>query len=51
MFSLGALSWLFIIPAALLVRKPPALPQAASAAAPAGPADREFTVAQALCTP
>jgi MFS family permease len=51
MFSLGALSWLFIIPAALLVRKPPALPQAARAAGTAGPADREFTVAQALCTP
>src|SRR5712691_9732248 len=32
MFALGALSWLFIIPAALLVRKPPALPRSASAA-------------------
>src|SRR3984893_7169176 len=51
MFALGALSWLFIIPAALLVRKPPALPQSASTTATAGPADREFTVAQALCTP
>jgi MFS family permease len=51
MFVLGALSWLFVIPAALLVRKPPALPQAARAAGTAGPADREFTVAQALCTP
>jgi MFS family permease len=51
MFALGALSWLFIIPAALLVRKPPALPRRASTAATAGPADREFTVPQALRTP
>src|SRR6266446_4375671 len=43
MFTLGALSWLFIIPAALLVRKPPALPQAGSAAWTADPTDREFT--------
>src|SRR5436309_10516475 len=45
---LGALSWLLIIPAALLVRKPPALPHAAAAAASANGADREFTVARAL---
>jgi MFS family permease len=51
MFALGGLSWLFIIPAALLVRKPPALPQTAGAAATAGAGGREFTVAQALCTP
>jgi MFS family permease len=51
MFALGTLSWLFIIPAALLVRKPPALPRSASTAATASPADREFTVAHALCTP
>ena len=51
MLALGGLCWLLIIPAALLVRKPPALPQAARAAASAGPRDREFTVAQALCTP
>jgi MFS family permease len=49
MFTLGALCWLFIIPAALLVRKPPALPRAAAAGTIA--ADREFTVARALCTP
>src|SRR5713101_6567329 len=42
MFALGGLSWLLIIPAALLVRKPPALPRSVSAAATAGPADREF---------
>ncbi len=51
MLTLGALSWLFIIPAALLVRKPPVLPRAVGAVASASPADREFTVAQALCTP
>jgi MFS family permease len=51
MFALGGLSWLFIIPAALLVRKPPALPRAASAAATTSAVRREFTVARALCTP
>jgi MFS family permease len=50
MFTLGALSWLSIIPAALLVRKPPALPRA-EAGAGTIPADREFTVGRALCTP
>jgi MFS family permease len=49
MLTLGALSWLFIIPAALLVRKPPAL--APAAAQGMSLADREFTVARALCTP
>jgi MFS family permease len=51
MVTLGGLSWLIIIPAALLVRKPPALPQAASAGAAIAAGDREFSVAQALCTP
>jgi len=50
MLTLGAFSWLFIIPAALLVRKPPVLPRGAGALS-ASPADREFTVARALCTP
>ena len=50
MLTLGAFSWLFIIPAALLVRKPPVLTRAAGAAS-SRPADREFTVARALCTP
>src|SRR5215472_3101144 len=50
MLTLGALSWLFIIPAALLVRRPPAPPRTARAAA-ASLAAREFTVARALCTP
>jgi len=48
MLTLGALSWLFIIPAALLVRKPPPLPRAFGVAASADPAEREFTVARAL---
>ena len=52
MLTLGALSWLFIIPAALLVRKPPVLPRAVPCRCiSVGPADREFTVARALCTP
>jgi MFS family permease len=50
MLTLGALSWLLIIPAALLVRKPPALPRAAAGAGTIS-ADREFTVTRALCTP
>src|SRR5205814_9767963 len=51
MLTLGALSWLLIIPAALLVRKPPALPRAAGAATSAGPAEWEVTVARALGPP
>jgi predicted MFS family arabinose efflux permease len=49
MSGIGALAWLVIIPAALLVRSPPALPRGAAAAAGAG--GREFTVAEALSTP
>src|SRR2546423_2024459 len=47
---LGDLAWLVIIPGALLVREPPALPTAAvvPATAAEGP---ELTVAQALRTP
>jgi MFS family permease len=51
MLTLGALSWLFIIPAALLVRKPPVLPRVFKPVASASPADREFTVGRALRTP
>src|SRR5262249_40624737 len=51
MLTLGALSWLLIIPAALLIRKPPALPRVAGARAGTIPTEREFTVARALCTP
>jgi predicted MFS family arabinose efflux permease len=49
--TLGALSWLLILPAALLVRKPPLPSHAGGTAAREGPAEREFTVARALCTP
>jgi MFS family permease len=48
MFALGMLSWLLIMPAALLLRKPPVLRNLTGADATA---DREFTVARALCTP
>src|SRR2546422_260502 len=49
MLVLGDLAWLVIIPSALLVREPPALPTAAAVAASAeGPG---LTVAQALRTP
>jgi MFS family permease len=51
MLILGAVSWLLIIPAALLVRRPPVLPRTVGAVASASPAEREFTVARALCTP
>src|SRR5262244_1613347 len=50
MVTLGALSWLLIIPAALLVRRPPVLPRTAGATS-ARPPDREFSVARALSTP
>ena len=50
MLAIGALAWLVIIPAALLVRSPPALSRGAAAAA-AGAGGREFTVAEALSTP
>src|SRR5438132_1040866 len=51
MLTLGALSWLLIIPAALLVRKPPALPRVVGPATSTSPAEREFTVVRALATP
>jgi MFS family permease len=50
MFALGALSWLLIIPAALLIRKPPVSPNSAGSITTDG-GDREFTVVRALCTP
>jgi predicted MFS family arabinose efflux permease len=49
MLVIGDLAWLCIIPAALLVREPPAT--AGLPAATAGDDGREFTVAQALRTP
>jgi len=51
MFVIGELAFLLIIPAALLVREPPALPLGAGTAATAGADGREFTAAQALRTP
>lgn len=51
MFALGALSWLLIIPAALLLRKPPALPNLTGGDVAVDREDREFTVGRALCTP
>jgi MFS family permease len=50
MLVVGDLAWLLIIPAALLVREPPPLPDTPQkgAAAPDGPS---FTVAQALTSP
>ncbi|HEX4994487.1 MAG TPA: MFS transporter, partial [Methylomirabilota bacterium] len=50
MLAIGDLAWLLLIPAALLVRNPPA-PAPAAAAVPGVVAPREFTVAEALRTP
>ena len=50
MLVLGALAWLLLIPAALLLRRPPAAEHTAGPMA-AGAAGRELTVAQALATP
>ncbi len=44
---LGALAWLVILPAALLLRPPPALSQTAAA----GAAGHDFTLAQVIRTP
>jgi MFS family permease len=49
MLVIGDLAWLLVIPAALLLREPPA--SRPGAAASAGADGREFTVAQALRTP
>jgi MFS family permease len=51
MLVIGDLSWLFIIPAALLVREPPAASAARRAEVTTGGDGRELTVAQALRTP
>jgi MFS family permease len=50
MLAIGDVAWLLLIPAALLVRNPPAPAPAAAPAFGAAPA-REFTVAEALRTP
>jgi len=51
MLVIGELALVVIIPAALLVREPPAPMSAAGMAATAGADGREFTVGQALRTP
>ena len=51
MLVIGDLAWLLVIPAALLVRKPPALPPAGASGVTADAGGREFTVAEALRTP
>jgi len=51
MLVLGDLAWLFIIPAAVLLRPPPALAPGAVPMATAGAWGREFTVAEAMRTP
>jgi MFS family permease len=48
---LGGLAWGLIIPAALLIRRPPMLSHAAAVAANAGSDGREFTMAQVIRTP
>jgi MFS family permease len=51
MLVIGELAWVVIIPAALLVREPPAVRPAGAPAGSAGPDGPGFTVAQALRTP
>jgi MFS family permease len=51
MFVLGELALVVIVPAALLVREPPATPRGAEGATTTGAERREFTVGQALRTP
>ncbi len=50
MLAIGDVAWLLLIPAALVVRNPPA-PASAPALAPGVAPGREFTVAEALRTP
>jgi MFS family permease len=51
MLVIGNLAWLVIIPAALLVREPPAASPAVGASPAAGAGGGELTAAQALRTP
>jgi MFS family permease len=51
MLVIGGLAWVLMIPAALLVRRPPALAPAVAATASDETADHGLTVAQALRTP
>jgi MFS family permease len=51
MLVIGGLAWALMIPAALLLRRPPALAPAVTATASVETADHGLTVAQALRTP
>jgi len=51
MLVIGEVAWVVIIPAALLLREPPAVRPVDVPAGSASPAGPEFTVAQALRTP
>ena len=51
MLVIGELAWVVILPAALLLREPPAVRPLDVPAGSAGPVGPEFTVAQALRTP
>jgi len=51
MLVIGDLAWLLIIPAALLLRRPPPLPGASGPGSVRGVEGHEFTVAEALRTP
>jgi len=51
MLAIGNLAWLVIIPAAFLVREPPAPLPGAAPVATGGSGGREFTAAQAFRTP
>jgi MFS family permease len=51
MLVLGGLAWGLIIPAALLIRRPPIVQQTAGPAAATGTAGGEFTMTQVLRTP
>jgi MFS family permease len=49
LFVLGLLAWALILSVGLLIRKPPTVPPSNAAAGSDG--ERDFTVAEALCTP
>ena len=51
MLVIGDLAWLVVLPAALLVKNPPAPPLGSAPESTAGAGGREFTAGQALRTP
>jgi MFS family permease len=51
MLVIGGLAWIVIIPASLLVRRPPASPHAAGSSASVAAAGHDFTMAQVIRTP